>query len=391
MRRVGGFSVVALVVVGAFLLGFFATRPAEPSSNVAVRKAEREKPLALIDEVRADLASEYYRWIDPAILREDTVDGILKRLDDPHTDYLSPAEFVALQERTEGSYSGVGLTVGPARGGLVVTSAFDGPARAAGIRKGDVIIRIDGKPVLRLPFRQSLALIKGENGTIVDLVVHRPDAGRIRFQVMRQQIDVPPIQAHLLETRQGKIAHIRLLSFSDGTASRLELATKRLLARGATAAILDLRDNPGGLLSQAIETVSVYLTDGVVCQTDGAHEEYHSYRVTGDAAYPDLPIVVLVNRGSASAAEIFAAALHENGRAKLIGDRTFGKASVQSIEPLSNGGALKLTTAQYVTSQGLDISGVGLRPQVRALDDPLTRPDEALAAARRVAARLIAD
>ena len=185
-------------------------------------------------------------------------------------------------------------------------------------------------------------------------------------------------------------APVRLLSFSDGTASQLELATARLVEQGATGAILDLRNNPGGLLSQAIETVSVYLRDGVVCQTDGAHEEYHSYRVTGDVAYPDLPLVVLVNRGSASAAEIFAAALLENRRAKLIGDRTFGKASVQSIEQLSNGGALKLTTAQYVTSHGHDISGVGLRPQMRALDDPLTRPDEALAAARRVAARLIA-
>jgi carboxyl-terminal processing protease len=390
MKRVGGSSAVALVVLGAFLLGFFLTRPTEPAADVAVPKSEREKPLALSDEVRAELAREYYRWVSPEVLRERTVDGILERLGDPHTDYLTPAEFATLQERTQGSYTGVGLTVGPSREGLVVTSAFRGPARAAGIKKGDVIVRIDGKPAGRLPFERSLALIKGEKGTVVELVVNRPDAGRIRFQVIRQQIAVPPIQARLLETKRGGIAHIRVLSFSDGTGAELERATARLVEQGATGAILDLRDNPGGLLSQAVETVSVFLADGVVCQTDGAHEDYHSYRVSGEATQPDLPLVVLVNGGSASAAEIFAAALHENGRAKLVGDRTFGKASVQSIEPLSNGGALKLTTAQYVTSRGLDISEVGLRPPVKALDDPLTRADEGLAVARRVAARLIA-
>jgi carboxyl-terminal processing protease len=390
MKRAGGFAAVALLVAGAFLLGFFLTRPAEPGTQTALPRPELKRPVALVDQVRSELEEGYYRWIDPAVLGEPTVDGIIERLDDPHTDYLTPAEFQALTERTEGTYSGIGLTVGPSKAGLVVTSAFKGPARAAGIRKGDVIVRIDGKPAGRMPFERSLALIKGEKGTMVELTVRRPKTGTMRFQVVRQQIDVPPIQARLLEVRNTKVAYVRLLSFPEGASARLERVTGRLVEMGAAGAIVDLRDNPGGLLSEAVATVSVYLQEGVVCKTDGAHQEYQSYSVSGAAAYPELPLVVLVDAGSASAAEIVAAALEESDRAALVGDRTFGKASVQSIEPLANGGALKLTTAKYVTPSGVDISRNGLSPEVEALDDPLTRGDEALKRAQQVALRLIA-
>jgi carboxyl-terminal processing protease len=390
MKRAGGFAAVALLVAGAFLLGFFLTRPSEPAAQTAIPRPELKRPVALVDQVRTELEEEYYRWIDPAVLDEPTVDGIIERLGDPHTDYLTPAEFQAITERTEGTYSGIGLTVGPSGAGLVVTSAFRGPARAAGIRKGDVIVRIDGKPAGRMPFERSLALIKGEKGTMVELTVRRPKAGAIRFQVVRQQIDVPPIQTRLLEARDTKVGYVRILSFPEGAAARLERVTGRLVELGAAGVIVDVRDNPGGLLSEAVATVSVFLQEGVVCKTDGAHQDYQSYLVSGDAAYPELPLVVLVDAGSASAAEIVAAALAENGRARLVGDRTFGKASVQAIEPLANGGALKLTTAKYVTPSGVDISRNGLQPKLKAIDDPLTSRDEALGRAQQVALRLIA-
>lgn len=390
MRRAGGTAAVALLVAGAFLLGFALTRSGEPIRTAASVQAPKQRAPALIDEVRADLQQEYYRPVDPAILRRATVEAVIDGLDDPHTEYLTPAEYSVLEERTEGTYSGVGLTVGPSRIGLVVTSAFRGPAQKAGIRKGDVIIRIDGRPAGRMPFERSLALIKGEKGTIVRLTVRRPHAGTIRYQVVRQEIDVPPIRSRLIRAHGAKLGYIRVLSFPDGTAERVELATARLVERGAEGAILDLRDNPGGLLSQAVDTVSLYISEGIVCTTAGAHQEVRSYAVSGDATQSTLPLVVLVNGGSASAAEIVAAALHENGRATLVGDRTFGKASVQSIEPLSNGGALKLTTATYSTPRGTDISGRGLRPRIRVLDDPLTRPDEGLAGARRILLRLVA-
>jgi carboxyl-terminal processing protease len=389
MRRAGGFTAVALLVVGAFLLGFFLTRPSEPVRAAAPETAPRDKPLPLIDEVRADLVRSYYRWIDPAVLRAPTIDRMLEGLDDPHTEYLTPAEFRVLTERTEGSYSGIGLTVGPSKDGLVVTSALHGPARKAGIREGDVIVRIDGQQAGRMPFERSLALIKGEKGTLVELTVKRPRKGTIKFQVVRQEIDVPPIQSKVLRSGKTKVGYIRVLSFPVGTAGQLERAASRLVELGARGAVLDLRDNPGGLLSQAVDVVSLFLERGLVCKTDGAHQEFRSYSVDGTAIHPTLPLVVLVNNGSASAAEIVAAALAENERAALVGDNTFGKTSVQSLEPLSNGGALKLTTAKYVTPRGVDLSKAGFRPKIRALDDPLTKPDEGLSVARKTLLKLL--
>jgi carboxyl-terminal processing protease len=152
--------------------------------------------------------------------------------------------------------------------------------------------------------------------------------------------------------------------------------------QGAKGAILDLRDNPGGLLSEAVDVTSVYLGKGIVCRTDGLHEDPHTYNVSGLSTQPDLPLVVLVDGGSASAAEILAGAFHDNDRAVLVGERTYGKASVQTVAPLSDGGALKLTTAKYLTPAGADITGRGIEPGIVAVDDPLTERDEALRIAR---------
>ena len=392
MRRAGGIAAVALLVVGAFLVGFFLTRHPEPVGSAAVGEEPKDKRVPLIEEVRGDLAESYYRWIDPTVLREPTIDEMIAGLEDPHTAYLTPAEFEILREHTEGSYSGIGLTVGPSKKGLVVTSSFKGPAQTAGIRRGDVIIRIDGEPAGRLPFERSLALIKGETGTVVELTVKRPNKGMITFQVVRREIDVPALQSRLIPAsrEKPKLGYVRILSFPAGTAARLEHETARLVTMGAEGAIIDLRDNPGGLLSEAVDTVSLYVEEGLVCKTDGAHQEFQAYEVNGMPAHPSLPLVVLVNGGSASAAEIVASALWENERATLVGDRTFGKASVQSIEPLSNGGALKLTTAKYVTPLGVDISETGIGPEVEALDDPLTKPDEGLQVARKALLELLA-
>jgi carboxyl-terminal processing protease len=180
-----------------------------------------------------------------------------------------------------------------------------------------------------------------------------------------------------------------LLAFREDTSKRLSEATERLVARGASGLVLDLRDNPGGLLAQAVRTVSIFLKKGVVCTTAGLHQEQVVYEVSGRAAHPKLPLVILVNGASASAAEIVAAAFQDHERAVIVGRHTFGKASVQSIKPLWNGSALKLTTATYLTPSGIDLSEGGVRPQVRAFDRPLTRRDEALHAAARALLRTV--
>jgi carboxyl-terminal processing protease len=384
VRRAAGYLAATAVVLGAFVLGFFLTQSERDAGQAAAQRSA-DRSVRLIDEVRDELNASYYRWIHPDVLARPTVDGILAGLEDPHTEVLTASEFESLRDRTDGTYSGIGLTVGPAAGGLVVTSAYPGPATSAGIKPGDVILRIDGAVLADQPFESALTLIKGKPGTVVRLRVRRPPRkASFDVEVVRREIAVPPITARLMRVRKQKVAYIRVFTFSADAAHQLTTATSRLVAKGATGAIIDLRDNPGGLLSQAVDVASIFIGDGVVCRTAGLHEEEHTYRVTGFPTHPKLPLVVLVNGGSASAAEIVAGALVDQDRATLIGQRTFGKASVQTVAPLLNGRALKLTTAKYLTPAGADITGVGLHPSVEAVDNPVTAErDEAVQIARR--------
>jgi carboxyl-terminal processing protease len=403
MRRAGAIAAVALLLAGSFTIGLLVTRSqsvsarapmsapsveAGPSVEPAPARGESVSP-ALV-EVREQLERSYYRAVSPDVLDEKTIDGVLEKLGDSNTDYLTRAEYQSLRNRTARSYPGVGLTVEPTRAGLLVTSALRGPARQAGIKRGDLIVRIDGKPAGKLTFEQSIALIKGEKGTVVHLSVRRGGEERKDYAIVRQEVTVPTLKTRLLTVRKRPIGYVRLLAFPASSSDRLAEATASLLDRGAKSLILDLRDNPGGLLAQAVRTVSLFVADGVVCTTDGVHQEEQAYEVSGRATFPKLPVVVLVNGGSASAAEIVAAALQDHERAVVVGQRTFGKASVQSIRPLRAGGALKLTTAMYRTPSGADLTEVGIRPDVKAADDPLTKRDEAVRAAQRALLKQVA-
>jgi len=204
--------------------------------------------------------------------------------------------------------------------------------------------------------------------------------------VIRSDVAVPSLSSRLVRFAGTKIGYVRLQSFPDSSAQRVNDATEALVGKGAKGIILDLRDNPGGLLTEAVRTASVFLDRGVVCTVSGLHQEETVYEVSGGAEFPRLPVTVLVNGGSASAAEIVAAALADNERAVIVGKRTYGKASVQSIRPLSAGRALKLTTATYLTPSGTDLAGRGIRPSVKVDNDPLTVRDEMIRAAERVLA-----
>jgi carboxyl-terminal processing protease len=344
----------------------------------------------VIDEVREALTTSYYRPVSRDVLLRPTIDDVLEQLGDPNTDFLTAVEYDLLKSQTSRSYSGIGLTVEPSRAGLVVTSALVGPAREAGVRRGDLIVRIEGHPAGKLTFNQALTLIKGDQGTVVHLTVRRAHGQRLRVTVVRQEIAVPSLRTRLVELRGTKIGYILLVSFPDAAAVRIRQATESLVQRGAKGIVLDLRDNPGGLLTQAVRTVSVFLDEGVVCTVAGLHQEETAYEVIGEAAYPSLPLVVAVNHGSASASEIVAAALQDHERAIVIGHRTYGKASVQSIRPLSGGTALKLTTAMYRTPAGRDLTGEGVYPEVRIVDDPLTGVDEVLRSAEQELLELLA-
>ena len=390
-RRAAGIALVAFLLAAAFGLGLFLTlRSPGIVSTTREESADLSRPHRVIDEVREALATSYYRSVSRDVLQRPTIDDVLEQLGDPNTDFLTAVEYDLLKSQTARSYSGIGLTVEPSRAGLVVTSALAGPAREAGVRRGDIIVRIEGRPAGKLTFDQALNLVKGEQGTVVHLIVRRAHAERLRVTVVRQEIAVPSLRARLVQFRGMKVGYIRLVSFPDAAAERIKRATESLLRKGAKGIVLDLRDNPGGLLTQAVRTVSLFLDDGVVCTVSGLHQEETTYEVTGEASYPKIPLVVAVNHGSASASEIVAAALQDHERAVVIGHRTYGKASVQSIRPLSNGTALKLTTAMYRTPSGRDLTGEGVHPKVRAVDDPLTGVDEVLRSAELELLELLA-
>lgn len=398
MRRAGAIACGALLLAGT-LTGWSAVHrenqavpaispPAlpDPGALHGLVRLPPPPPLPppLLGEVQDALSTSYYRFVPSDVLSQPSVELMLAALDDPYTEYLDPVEYGVLREELSRSYFGVGLTVGPGEGGLIVTSSLVGPAREAGIRAGDIIVSIDEQPATNLPFERSASLIKGEKGTVVHLIVRRPGHKRpIQFTVVRTEIAVPSVRSRAIKTHGERLGYIRVLSFREDVAVRVAAATRKLDRAGVAGFILDLRGDPGGLLSQAVQVTSVFLKSGIVLSTSSLHTT-RSYYVSGGAVETKRPLVVLVDRGTASAAEIVAAALADSGRAVLVGRRTYGKATVQTLVDLSNGGALKLTTATYLTPSGASIRETGIRPQVKAADDPLTRPDEAVVVAEEV-------
>lgn len=401
MKRAAAIAFGAAALAGAFLLGLYLVRDQQTTRVVATTPVwpqgpvfgigpfpeapEPSRPPLALEQVRLALAQAYYRHVSVTTLAKPSIPAILRALDDPYTEYLTPESYEELQERVSRRYYGVGLRVGPGDEGLVVTSSLHGPARDAGIRPGDVIVSIDGRAAGDLPFDQSLALIKGEEGTVVSLTVRRPGEDQIRrFDVVRRRIVVPAVRTRLYRSGGHAVGYLRLLAFPGDAALRVQEATASLVGRGAEAILLDLRGDPGGYLVQAIRVASLFLEKGVVCSTSGVNQPERVYTVSGAAIETKRPLAVLVDGRTGSAAEIVAGALRDNGRAVVVGRRTYGKATVQSLIALSNGGALRLTTATYRTPNGSNIGGRGLKPKVKATDDPATRPDEAVVKATRV-------
>ena len=349
-----------------------------------------DQPPVLIDEIRDVLSNSFYLPVSDAALQRPSVGQIIDAVGDPYTEYLSPSEFAKAREESGSTYEGVGLLVGASDLGLIVTSALKGPARDAGIRPGDTIVSIDGKPVHTLSFDRAISLFRGERGSIVTLMIERPgEEEPMVARVVRELITTPAVRVRILNTPEQNLGYVRLLTFPADAGEQVRDAVSDLLDQGVEGIVLDLRGNPGGYLQEAIEVASVFLKSGIICSTEGLHRLPEVYTATGDALAGDLPLVTLVDGQSASAAEIVAAAMRENLRGRLVGVPTFGKASIQSIVPLANGGGLRLTTAMYLTPAGNRIAGEGARPHVEALDDPLTRRDEALRKARAVLAGLI--
>src|SRR3712207_3057563 len=349
-----------------------------------LRDFARDDDLATVDAAIERVHDEYYRPIDRQKLSDDAIRGVVRGLDDRFSGYFDRKEYSSFREVTDARFSGVGLGVQRSERGLRVTQVYDGsPAKKAGLREGDVITEADGRTLAGKPEEASVALIKGKAGTDVTLTVRRGKRA-FRKRVTRAEISIPVVATQTRRREGGAYEHIRLATFSSGSHGEVYSAIRKALKRKADGIVFDLRGNSGGLVEEARLVASAFLPDGEVVTTRGRSVPDPVYRATGEPLAPKLPVVVLVDRGTASASEIVAGALQDRDRARLVGTATFGKGVFQEVVELGNGGALDITVGQYFLPSGRNIGGrgvargKGLRPDVPARDDVKTRRDEAL-------------
>jgi carboxyl-terminal processing protease len=411
-------AAIALVLAGILLaaaipeLDAAAERVLGRDDGAVVEEggASTDADFELQSEILQRLKETYYETIDLETLSEGAIDGLLAGLDDPYTVYYDPDEYADLIEESSGSYSGVGMVLMMDGRLPTVVSVFEGsPAAEAAIEAGDIILSVAGLATSGRTLDEVVADIKGEEGTQVSLRLYRPlpptttsttlgtdgsdeesevtpeDADSLTvdltglpeggteqtYSLTRRSIVIPTTKTTILEEGDTKVAHIVLYTFNNmNTSEELRAEVESAVnSDNVDAIILDMRGNGGGLLDEAVKVAGIFIRSGVIVSTEGLHSEQEELRASGNAV-TDLPLYVLVDRYSASASEIVAGALQDYSRGILVGETTFGKGLVQSIEPLSNGGAVKVTTAVYLTPKGRNIHETGIDPDVSAPDDP---------------------
>jgi carboxyl-terminal processing protease len=339
----------------------------------------------VVNEAIDTVNSTYYRKIPKKDLSNKAIAGIVSSLDDRFSNYFDPKSYAKFQLQQSGEFAGIGVQVTRVAAGLRIVEVYDGsPAKEAKLAVGDVVVAVDGTSLKGRSSDASVALIQGHIGSDVQLTV---TAGGKQRQVTlrRSTISVPAITSSERTVKGRKYAVIRLDQFSSGAHGELDAALRKSLKDGAKGIVFDLRDNPGGLVTEAQLVASAFLKDGKIVTTKGRAVPSRTLSAVGDPIAPTTPLVVLVNRNSASAAEIVAGALQDRKRAELVGTRTFGKGVFQEVLELSNGGALDITAGQYFLPSGRNLGGAGvntgsgLTPDVQAQDDPKTlKVDEGL-------------
>ena len=322
----------------------------------------------MLAEVLERVKRDYVDGVDDEQLIEAAIRGMVADLD-PHSAYLDADEYDDIRISTSGRYSGVGIEVSVDDGRVVVvTPVDDSPARLAGILTGDIVISVDGMPVDSSNLNDTVFRLRGAPGTIVTVGILRDsETDPLSFALTRSTIQVSSVRHEMLEPGYG---YIRLTHFSETTAQDAKKAVRDLQSsapNGLNGLVLDLRNNPGGVLEAAVDVADMFLDSGTVVTADGrALDASFRLEATSGDVLDGLPLTILVNGGSASASEIVAGALQDHGRARLVGTRTFGKGSVQTVMPLSYGRAIKLTTSHYYTPSGRSIHQRGIEPDVKS-------------------------
>jgi carboxyl-terminal processing protease len=372
---------VAIMVIASFFVGATVGQRSGDGGIGAIFDSSGSAELS--SEAIDVINDSYFRDVDDEKLEDASVKGMVAELRDTFKDrfshYFSPDAFSKFQELTEGRFSGVGLSVNEVKQGLRVATVFkDSPAAEAGIEEGDIVTAVDGKSIAGENADLAVGKIKGEEGTEVTITVLRPSTGKkTDYKLERRELVVPAVESKIERAGGQTVGYIRLLGFSRGASTELRDAVKRVDERGAKGLVIDLRGNGGGLLDEAVLTSSVFVEDGVIVSTKGRTQADKTFEAAGDAVEP-RPIVVLINGDTASASEIFTAALSDAGLAKVAGETSFGKGVFQEVIELDNGGALDLTVGEYLTRDGVSLAGDGIDPELPAVDVPETKPDEGL-------------
>jgi carboxyl-terminal processing protease len=337
-----------------------------------------------VAQAREVIEGHYFHDPDPQALDDASIAGMVadvkKRYDDKFSHYFTAEQLKQFEAVTSGRYKGIGLAVTEVPKGLRISDVFpDTPAEDAGLKEGDVIVAVDGKSIAGVASQVSTARIKGPPGTEVDLTVDKAGGGgRQQLTVERADVRQPAVSGEVKHIDGKPIAYVVFSTFSEGAHGELREEIERLYRKGAEGLILDLRGNGGGLLNEAVLSASIFVQDGNIVSTRSRTDGDRDYEAIGDAIEPK-PTVVLVNRDTASAAEILTAALQQNHLAEVVGTRTYGKGTFQEVMDLPAGGALDLTVGEYLTANGTSILGEGVKPDVRAEDNPNTQDrDEGL-------------
>ncbi len=335
---------------------------------------------ALRAEVTSSIEDNFYRKVDRKKLENGSLNGMVESLGDQFSHYLTPEQAARFQEDVHGEFEGVGMSVEEAKRGLRVLRVFGAsPAHRAGIMKDDLIVEVNGRSIAGLSSDVAVARIKGPSGTSVKLGVVSGGDGKPRtLRVRRERIDIPVAEGRVVTHNGTKVGVVRLTGFSSGAHGFLRHQVDKVLKKGAKAIVLDLRGNGGGLLTEGVQVASIFIEKGKIVSVRGRSRSERTEDAAGGAISPKIPVVVLVDGGSASASEIVTGALRDRKRATVVGTTTYGKGLVQEMMELSNGGLLDLTVANYYLPNGETITKKGIKPAVKARDNPRTARDEAL-------------
>jgi carboxyl-terminal processing protease len=334
--------------------------------------------LQQFSEVYSTIKGKYVEEVSDKKLIEGAINGMLQKLD-PHSAYLSRDMLREMQVETEGKFGGLGIEVTTEDGFIKVVAPIEGtPAAKAGLESGDLIVRIDDDPTKDLTLMEAVKRMRGEPGTKIDLTVVREGFEKPRkFTITRDIIRIESVKSRMLTDHIG---YVRVIQFQQDTGTKTRQAVNQLQEEakgGLEGLVLDMRNNPGGVLSAAVETADAFVTDGKIVYTEGRVQSSDmTLRANSDDVLADAPIAVLVNGGSASASEIVAGAIQDHGRGIIMGTSTFGKGSVQSIMELEGGAGLKLTTARYFTPKGRSIQAEGIDPDILVRPLEVKKPED---------------